>query len=36
MSNQEDAKCMRTLKYVIGALFGFFVVMIFLARHIAY
>ena len=36
MSNQEDAKCMRTLTYVIGALFGFFLAMIFLARAIVY
>jgi hypothetical protein len=36
MSNQEDAKCMRTLTMVISALFGFFIAMIFLARAIVY
>lgn len=36
MSNQEDAKCMRTLSWVIGTLFAFFLAMIFLARSLVY
>ncbi len=32
----EDAKVLRTLMLLSGSLFGFFIVMIFLARSIVY
>ena len=32
----EDAKVLRTLMFLSGSLFGFFIVMIFLARSIVY
>ncbi|GMR16441.1 MAG: hypothetical protein BMS9Abin31_0776 [Gammaproteobacteria bacterium] len=34
--NIEDAKVLRTLMLLSGTLFGFFIVMIFLARTIVY
>lgn len=34
--NIEDAKVLRTLMLLSGSLFGFFLIMIFLARSIVY
>ena len=35
-ANIEDAKVLRTLMILSGSLFGFFIIMIFLARSIVY